>query len=307
MRRLNRFSLLILVLAVIVALLFVADRRYHFAGLAAYNWNMFWQSGSTEVIALGDYRAVIEGQVIEGLGDDVSALSYDPDRKSLFTVTNQRNAIAELSLDGRTLRRIPLIGFGDSEAVEYISPGVYVISDERRQRLIKVQIDDKTESLDAATAEQLTLGIDAGGNKGYEGLAYDSKGKRLFIAKEREPVQIIEVRGFPRSDSSVPDVVEVTSDNERNARLFVRDLSSLQFDENSGHLLVLSDESQQIVELDTKGRPVGSGSLTAGQMGLRKSVPQAEGLALDEHGTLYVVSEPNLFYVFRKPEKKPAP
>lgn len=305
MRRLNRLSLLVLVVAVLATLLLMADRRYRFAEQAAFDWRMFWQSESREVIGLSQYRVVIEGQPIEGLEDDVSALSYDPDRNSLFTVTNQKNEMVELSLDGRVLRRIALNGFGDSEAVEYISPGVYVISDERSQRLIKVQLDDTTQSLDASHAEQLTLSLDAGGNKGFEGLAYDTKGKRLFVGKEREPVQIIEVRGFPKADADAPDSLsdhlEITSDRKRDARLFVRDLSSLQFDERSGHLLALSDESKQIVELDTRGHPIGAGSLVKGQMGLSKSVPQAEGIAMDDQGTLYLVSEPNLFYVFRKP------
>jgi uncharacterized protein YjiK len=92
----------------------------------------------------------------------------------------------------------------------------------------------------------------------------------------------------------------VASDQKRDASLFVRDLSSLQFDARSGHLLALSDESKQVVELNTEGRPISNVSLTKGTLGLRKSVPQAEGIAMDDDGTLYMVSEPNLFYVFRK-------
>ncbi|MBI6578541.1 SdiA-regulated domain-containing protein [Pseudomonas viridiflava] len=302
MRRSTRSLLLLVILVPLIAVLFsIANQRYRFVERAQFDWQMFWQSDSQEAIGLDQYRAVIEGQVIDGLTDDVSGLSYDPDRKSLFTVTNQNAEMVELSLDGHILRRIKLIGFGDAEAVEYISPGVYVISDERQQRLIKVHIDDDTQSVDAANAEQLTLGLNAGGNKGYEGLAYDRHRERLFVARERDPVQIIEVRGFPKTNAEGPGNLQVISDSKRDAGLFVRDLSSLQFDQNSGHLLALSDESRQIVELDIDGRPIGSGSLKKGQMGLSKTVPQAEGVAMDDDEVLYLVSEPNLFYVFRKP------
>lgn len=302
MRRSTRSLLLLAVLVPVIVLLFsIANQRYRFVERAQFDWQMFWQTDSQEAIGLDQYRAVVEGQVIDGLSDDVSGLSYDPDRNSLFTVTNQNAEMVELSLDGRILRRIKLSGFGDAEAVEYISPGIYVISDERQQRLIKVHVDDSTQSLDAANAEQLTLGLNAGGNKGYEGLAYDRKGERLFVARERDPVQIIEVRGFPKASADGPSNLQVISDSKRDAGLFVRDLSSLQFDQNSGHLLALSDESRQIVELDIDGRPIGSSSLNKGQMGLSKNVPQAEGVAMDDNGVLYLVSEPNLFYVFRKP------
>ncbi|WP_349972664.1 SdiA-regulated domain-containing protein [Pseudomonas caspiana] len=302
MRQLLTFRKILVVLLVLLALLlFFANREYRFAERALFNWHLLWQDKDAQAMGLGDYRVVIEGQVIAGLEDDVSALSYDPERKSLFTVTNSNAEMVELSLDGRVLRRIPLTGFGDAEAVEYISPGIYVISDERKQRLIKVHVDNETTFLDAADAEQLTLGIGSGNNNGYEGLAYDTKGQRLFVAKERRPTQIIEVRGFPNLNAGTPSMIEVSSDAKRDAGLFVRDISSLQFDERSGHLLALSDESRQIVELDTKGRAVGNVSLSQGSMGLRKTVPQAEGIAMDDEGTLYLVSEPNLFYVFKKP------
>lgn len=303
MRLLLSRKILIPLVILLAALAFFAGREYRVLERVSFNWRILWQDEDAQAVGLGDYKVVIEAQPIAGLDSDASALSYDPDRKSLFTVTNKDAQLVELSLDGRTLRRIPLTGFGDSEAVEYISPGVYVISDERKQRLIKIHVDNETTSLDAKDAEQLTLGIGSGNNNGYEGLAYDTKGQRLFVAKERRPVQIIEVRGFPYANANNVDTpnVEVSSDSRRNSEIFVRDISSLQFDERSGHLLALSDESRQIVELDTKGRAVGNVSLSQGSMGLRKTVPQAEGIAMDDEGTLYVVSEPNLFYVFKKP------
>ncbi|PBP31241.1 DNA-binding protein [Pseudomonas syringae] len=301
MRRSTRSLVLLLALVPLIVIFVIANQRYRYVESALFDWQVFWQSDSLHSIGLDQYRVVTQAQVIDGLHDDVSGLSYDPDRKSLFTVTNQNPELVELSLDGRILRRIPLVGFGDAEAVEYISPGTYVISDERRLRLIQIHVDDNTKSLDAAQAEQLTLGITASGNKGYEGLAYDSVGKRLFVARERDPVQIIEVRGFPRTNSEAPGNLQVISNSKRDGRLSVRDLSSLQFDETSGHLLALSDESKRILELDTSGHPIGSGSLAKGAMGLSKDVPQAEGMAMDAEGALYLVSEPNLFYVFRKP------
>lgn len=302
MRRLSPLNsvLLTLLILLLLAVSYLVTREYRVIERVWFNWQVLWQSSDAQALGLDDYEVVIEGRPIEGLGDNVSALSFDPQRKTLFTVTNKDPELVELSLDGRVLRRIPLTGFGDAEAVEYISPGIYVISDEYDQRLIKVHVDDDTLFLDSADAEQLTLGIDAGGNSGFEGLAYDNRVQRLFVAKERRPVQIIEVRGFPNLDPDSPNVLEVSSSKQRDAGLFVRDLSSLQFDERSGHLLALSDESRQILELDTEGRPVGNVSLSKGSMGLSKSVPQAEGIAMGDDGTLYVVSEPNLFYVFRK-------
>ncbi|NMZ96202.1 SdiA-regulated domain-containing protein [Pseudomonas lundensis] len=302
MRRTRRSTVFFisLLLVVFVAAGFAAQHVRLFER-AWFNARQLWEPVDPQSINLGEYQAVLQGQKIEGLEDDVSALTYDPLRKSLFTVTNKQAELVELSLDGRILRRIPLIGFGDAEAVEFIGPETYVITDERQQRLIKVHVDDSTQVLDAAHAEQLTLGINLSGNKGFEGLAYDSVGKRLFVAKERDPMLIYEVRGFPQSNPQQPYATHVVNNPRRDSRLFVRDLSSLQYDERSGHLLALSDESKLLIELDVEGRPISTLSLKKGRHGLKKSVPQAEGVAMDDEGTVYVVSEPNLFYVFKKP------
>lgn len=300
MYRLTRLQPLYLILCLMAVLLAVFVHNHRLWQRAWFDWQSYWQVTAPQSLGLGDYRVVLEAQPIEGL-DEVSALTFDPLRNSLFTVTNKNAELIELSLDGQILRRIALVGFGDPEAVEFISANTYVISDERQQRLIKIQLDDETTAVDAAEAEQITLGVHLAGNKGFEGLAYDSQGKRLFVAKERDPMLIYEVQGFPHQDPQQSYRMHVVNNPERDAGLFVRDLSSLQYDERSGHLLALSDESRLVVELDVEGRPLSTLALGKWRQGLSKAVPQAEGIAMDDAGTLYLVSEPNLFYVFKKP------
>ena len=302
MRRFARPKPLILIFAMVALLALIAMGQYlRLFERGWFNLHALWQAESALSIGLDRYQVTVEARVIDGLDDDVSALTFDPVRKSLFTVTNKNSELIELSLDGQIIRRISLVGFGDPEAVEYISADTYVITDEREQRLIKIHLEKDTTFLDAADAEQMTLGVHMAGNKGFEGLAYDSVGKRLFVAKERDPMLIYEVQGFPHYNPEKSYAVHVVNNPKRDAGMFVRDLSSLQYDERSGHLLALSDESRLILELDVDGRPLRTMSLSKGRQGLQKTVPQAEGIAMDDEGTMYLVSEPNLFYVFRKP------
>ncbi len=300
----RRWLLRVVVLLLVLLLGLVAvvvGQKWRLFELGWFKWQEWssaadWQARS---LWLPDYRVEIEARPLGGL-ENVSALTFDPDRRSLFTVTNKNAELIELSLAGEVLRRIPLSGFGDTEAVEYISPGIYVISDERRHRLFRVHVDERTRWLDAADSEQLTVSTGPADNNGFEGLAYDAAGKRLFVAKERKPLRILLIEGFPREGYGPPAELSVQDDRLRDRQLFVRDLSALQFDPRSGHLLALSDESRLLLELAVDGRPISSLLLWPGLHGLRRSVPQPEGLALDDQGVLYLVSEPNLFYRFRK-------
>ncbi|WP_413042706.1 SdiA-regulated domain-containing protein [Pseudomonas sp. YJ42] len=300
MRRTSKILAALASLALLVVI--AAGLHYQSFERAWFNLAQWYHADARQAASLWlpDYRAVIQARQVEGIADDLSALTFDPDRDSLIAITNGTPQLLELSLQGELLRAIPLTGFGDPEAIEYISRGVYVISDERLQRLLRVEVDERTERIDAAASQQFSLAIEQNGNKGFEGLAYDVAGNRLFVAKERDPVRIYEIQGFPYAENGQPLAVHVSEDPERDAGLFVRDLSSLQYDEQTGHLLALSDESRLIVELDTRGKPISTLSLRAGEHGLEKHVPQAEGIAMGPDGTLYLVSEPNLFYVFRK-------
>jgi uncharacterized protein YjiK len=299
-RTFSRRLFLLLFLLFLLAALVIASQRFRLFERAWFNLGRSAQAESIS-LSLADYRVQIEAQPIAGVDGDISALTYDPNRNSLYTLTNQNHKVLELSLDGKVLREIALTGFMDPEAIEYVAPGRFVIADERLHLLVEVRIGEQTTSLNAADGQRMSLELEMNGkNKGFEGLAYDPLGQRLFVGKERDPLRIYEVQGFPRSDSCVPGALSIRDDHERDARLFLRDLSSLYYHPGTGNLLVLSDESRLLVELDAGGHPLSSLSLFKGRQGLTATIPQAEGVTMDDQGALYLISEPNLFYRFGK-------
>lgn len=263
-----------------------------------------WQDNA---VWLPDYRADLQAKAIPGIDNNLSGLSYDPDRDVLWAVTNGPNELLVLSREGTVEARYALAGFHDVEAVSYLGGNQLAIAEERRQSLVVVPVPtgadgqllgEKTLARDDYSG--LTLAFGEGDNKGFEGLAYDIKGDRLFVAKERDPRQLLEISGLRQSlEGSLSLQVRDLTAGIKN-KVFVTDLSSVVFDQASGHLILLSDESKLLIEMTDEGQVVSFRSLAAGFSGLDKGIPQAEGVTLDNHGNLYLISEPNLFYRFTR-------
>ncbi|MDF2075754.1 SdiA-regulated domain-containing protein [Pseudomonas mendocina] len=245
---------------------------------------------------LPGYRAVIQAKALNGLEEDeTSGLTYNPATGTLFTITGKNPLLVELSREGEILRRIELKGFADPEGVEMMDNGRMAIVDERRRQLTTFTLGDDDLELDAADFQGFDLGFADAGNKGFEGLGWDSRSHSLLLGKERAPLGLFSLP-FPGKDGSAGALQPLMAGN-----LGLRDISSLSVDERTGHLLVLSDESRMLLELDRSGHPVSFLSLTGGLNGLDRGIEQAEGVAMDDEGNIYIVAEPNLFYVFSKP------
>lgn len=135
---------------------------------------------------------------------------------------------------------------------------------------MEIHVDADTRVIDIddpRNARKFSLGSANKRNKGFEGLAYDPLRERLFVAREKAPVGIIEVNGFFNDRGEALDL-SVGGDPQRDRGLFLTDLSSLYYDKASDHLLVLSDESRVVIELDRAGDPLGSLTLRGGNHGL---------------------------------------
>lgn len=250
------------------------------------------QAGS---IWLPGYRAVLQGKPLAGLeNDEASDLAYNPVTGTLFTVTGKKAMLVEISREGEVLRRIPLNGFANLEGVAVLENGNVAVTDERRRTLSIFTLDPLTRELDVHDADEFDLGFADSGNKGFEGIAWDPAQGRLLLGKEREPTAMFSLAS-DGSRSLAGELQPLPSYG-----LGMRNLSALSVDPRTGHVLALSAQSNLLLELDEAGEPVSFISLLGGFNGLESRIPRAEGVAMDEAGDIYMVSEPNLFYVFRR-------
>ncbi|MBB2496939.1 SdiA-regulated domain-containing protein [Aquipseudomonas ullengensis] len=246
-------------------------------------------------IWLPGYKATLQGKPLAGLeNDETSDLAYNPVTGTLFTVTGKKPLLVEISRDGEVLRRIELKGFSNPEGVAVLENGNVAVIDERRRNLSIFELNPLTRELDLADGKPFDLGFPDGGNKGFEGIAWDPSQQRLLLGKERNPTAMFSLAS--NGDSLLSDTLLPLPDYA----LGLRNLSALTVDPRTGHILVLSAQSNLLLELDDRGQPLSFISLLGGLNGLDKRIPRAEGVAMDEAGNIYVVSEPNLFYVFHK-------
>ncbi|RMQ48491.1 Outer membrane protein [Pseudomonas cichorii] len=245
-------------------------------------------------IWLPDYKVDIDARKLPGMEkDEASDLSYDPVSKTLFSVMGKNPFLVELTLKGDVLRKIPLVGWSNPEGVAVMKDGLIAITDERRHMLSIVKVTAETTTLNLADFPQYDLGPSKNQNKGFEGIAWDPTRQQLLLGEERPPALFTW-----KSDGS--DVLQGEKQRVPNVSLDARNLSSLSVDPRTGHTLMLSADSHLLLELDEHGEQVSFMTLLGGMNGLKDTIPRAEGVALDENGTLYMVSEPNLFYSFRK-------
>lgn len=255
------------------------------------------QNDQNESVWLPNYRVVIDAKPMAGLEkDEASDLSYNPKTNTLFSVMGKNPFLVELSLEGDVLRKIPLEGWSNPEGLTVMENCLLGIVDERDHLLTIVKVDADTKTLNIKDFPQYDLGPSKDQNKAFEAIAWDPRRQQLLLGEERPPAMYVW-----KSDGSqtlLGNKQKVPTDE-----LDLRNLSGLSIDPRTGHTLVLSADSHLLLELDELGEQVSFMTLLRGFNGLKSTIPRAEGVAIDNNGTLYMVSEPNLFYRFEKKAK----
>lgn len=279
-----------LLLSVMMAILILA---YPISKLTASSTN-----NNVNSLDLARYAAVPTPVALTMTAGNASGLTYNHDTDTLFAVVNGPELLIELNKDGSEKRLIELKGFDDTEGVVYLGNQRYAIIEEDRRTIALATIGELTRWVYREDAALFSLPLTSYNNKGFEGISYDASSDTLTIVNEKRPRAIYQVSGLITQQRSIS--VSTPWDLEDNT-LGSSDFSGVHYNADSNSLLLLSDESNKISEVTSDGQLLSEYSFNGGWLDFSDKVPQAEGITIDNEGTLYVLSEPNLLY--RIPQK----
>ena len=243
------------------------------------------------------------------LAQEVSAVTYNQDTDTLFVLGDGGTAIVQVTKTGQLIDTMTLApgsspqgtDFFDPEGLTYVGNGQFVMTEERDRNLVKFTYVADTV-LHRADAQTVALGTFVG-NIGLEGVSYDPQTGGFIVVKEISPEGIFQTDvDFAAGTASNGSATTVNSVNLFDpakvgtsdfADVFaLSNINDLAGTDEGGHILVLSQESGKIVEVDRAGNVYSSLTIVS-DAGNPLSVlnQQHEGLTMDDQGYLYVVSE----------------
>ena len=243
------------------------------------------------------------------LAQEASAVTYDWDTDTLFVVGDGGTSVVQVSKTGALIDSMTLApgsspqgtDFYDTEGISYVGGGKFVLNEER-DRQVNLFSYVAGGTLHRADAKTVKLGTTIG-NIGLEGVTFDPVSGHYIFVKEKDPRAIFDTsidfaagtasNGSPATLESMnlfdPALVSTLDFSDIFA---LSNLPTLAGDPTFNQLLIISQESGKIVQVDRAGSVKHTLSIVA-DAGDVISVPDMtmEGVTMDRNGNLYVVNE----------------
>jgi uncharacterized protein YjiK len=242
------------------------------------------------------------------LAEEASGVAYNWDTDTLFVIGDGGQSITQVTKTGLLIDTMTLaLGsspqgteFYDPEGITYIGGGQFVFTEERDRQAVKFTYAPGTTLLRSAT-QTMKLGTTIG-NIGLEGVCYDPQTSGFIFVKEASPLGIFQTtidfntltasNGSPTTVNSINLFDPALAGTLDMSDVFAfSNIPSMIGQPQSGNLLIISQESAKIVNIDRSGSVFSSLTLVSDPGNISIQAQTHEGVVMDPTGRLYVVSE----------------
>ncbi|MEI6866714.1 SdiA-regulated domain-containing protein [Flavicella sp.] len=182
---------------------------------------------------------------------------------SLFVVSDEVPYLYRLSLNGRLEQKYHT-KVKDMEGVVYDkSTESFILLSELKRSITYYSLDKGVGKIHKIKGKQHSK------NKGLEGICYHSKKQSLYVVNEARPKQLLKI--------SRKGKIKKKYDLK-----FAKDISGMVYDAKLDVFWVLSDESQALYKVNSKGKKLQKIPL---------EIKKPEGVCIDRNRRLYIVSD----------------
>ena len=206
---------------------------------------------------------------------DPSALSKSHLPGHFLTVSDNSGNVYLITDEGEIVEILPMGGH-DLEGIEYVPEKnlIYMLEEQRRW---VVSLTPQGVALDTFRLDIPTQNI----NDGPEGIAWHTVREQFFIVNEKNPAIMFVYDSLFNRVGQYP-------------LSFAKDYSSIDYDQHTGYLWILSHESKLLARCNTEGVP---------DKLYITDLPKGEGVVVDSpNNRIYIVcDETEKLYVFAFP------
>ncbi|PHS17481.1 MAG: hypothetical protein COA86_09290 [Kangiella sp.] len=235
---------------------------------------------------------------------DASGITWHEGIQQYLVVQNNASRIYRYDVNFAYLGQISVTGIhNDTEGLSYAEGNkVFIISEDGQAS--KLEIDENTTSVSGRIPTSQRYKIMAnGGNKGTEGIAVrkasGSQLARVYAVKEGTGGNNMRVVYFDMPDPDPGVLLDYQSNLTVNEPWdadvalagLATDLAGVMYDERTGHLIILSQESRRAMQVDPDTGAIISTLNVSG-------APQYEGVTIGPNGELVFVSEANWIRIY---------
>ena len=243
----------------------------------------------SQISPLSNYTQEIPSTTISWISDDLSGVAFNTSTNNLFMIEDDDGVIWETDINIEYLRTVIGGEFGDVEDIEYLNNHEFAIVTEEGRLYIGL-IGNDDNSIDPDIFQEIIFDTHDE-NNGAEGVAFDSLNQLYFVVKEKDPMAFyIFQKPAHNNDTTMTPDIPFNAETEFSG--IVSDLSSIAFDYRTNRVLILSDESQKLIDVNPWSGEI-YGILNLDDM------EQPEGVCfINDNFDLLIVGEPNAYTIY---------